>query len=169
MTNRQRVKTPRRIKDWANAEFLDEGLAASAPSKRDLLATYYLGRGVNSVPGLTVMRIIGHMAVKCNTTGGTIDTRFGIRVTDKDVDVTDMPKPFQDNASWLWQERILDANLGASIGGTNIVNWHRIDMDVGSRRRLKAVDDRLWFYSFNDDATDAISVTYSLRVLLALP
>ena len=169
MTNRTRVRTPRRTKSWANDEASNESLAANAAELNDLLATYYTGRGVTSVPGMTVMKIIGHIAVKCNTASGRVDVRMGIRTDLSTITSGDFPKPYLVDSNWLWQERVLDQNLMSNNLASGVVNKHRFEIDVSGRRILRSVADRLWLYIFNDDATDTIAYDYSLRVLLALP
>ena len=170
MTNRQtRTRTPRRVKSWGNKETVTETLGANAKQLVDLLGGYYAGRGVTSVPGITSMRQIGHVAVKSLVAGGMIDVHFGIRVADKDVDVNLFPIPSLDDASWLWQYRLIDQNLLSTDGTAGVVNFHIINIDSKARRKLRAVDDRLWFYTFNSDATDGIFTWINIRTLLALP
>ncbi len=169
MTQRTRTRTPRRVKDWADIEVRNESLSANGKQLSSVLNTYYLARGVSSVPGLTVMRIIGSVTVKSNSIQGSVDVHFGIRVADKDVDIADFPVPYIDSASWMWIDRVIDTNLLNTDGAVGVIRRHRIDLDVGSRRRLRAVDDRLRFFAFNSDATNSIAYSFSLRVLLALP
>ena len=169
MTQRTRTRTPRRIKSWANSELITESLGSNARQLHDVLGGYYTGRGVTSVPGVTVMRIIGQIGVKSNAAGGNVDVHFGFRIADKDADLAAFPVPYLDDADWLWQGRVNDDNFITWNGTLTVVNHHMIPLDVGSRRRLRTVDDRLFLFTFNSDATDTIRTTLSTRTLLALP
>jgi len=121
------------------------------------------------MPGETIMRMIGHITVKSNSNAGVVDAHFGIRLADKDVTSALFPIPYQDNSNWMWQERVLDNNLLSNDLVTGVANRHRFEVDVSSRRRLRSADERAFFYCFNSDATDSISFSYHLRILLALP
>ena len=169
MTTRNRARTPRRVKDWASVDFENEGLAANAAEISDVLATYYSDRGVTSIPGITVMRIIGMMTCQSNVISGNLDLHFGIRVANSGVSATTFPTPYRDPANWLWTERVLDKNFLSNSLSVGVTNRHRFEVDVGSRRRLRSVEDRLFFYGFNSDATSIASYSYHLRILLALP
>ena len=169
MTTRTRTRTPRRIKSWADVEHRNEALGANGKELSNLLVDYYTARGQTSAPGATVMRIIGSVTVKSNVASGQVDVHFGIKVVDKDFSSASIPVPYLEQSSWLWTERIIDTNLMSFDGTNGAVNRHRIALDVGSRRRLHAADDRLMFYIFNSDATNAIAYSYDLRILLALP
>ena len=169
MTSRNRVRTPRRIKDWANSEVVVETIAANQTFLHSVLGPYYSNRGVNSIPGLTIMKIIGHLTVRTNNIGGDIDMHFGMRLANKDVSVTSYPIPYVDDSNWMWQERVLDTNFLMNNGATGVVVRHRLEVDLGARRKLQNVEERLFFSAFNSDATDSARYSFHFRVLLALP
>ncbi len=169
MTTRTRVRTPRRRKDWGNSELVTETLAANGKQLHDALGGYYSGRGVNSVPDVTVMRMIGSIHVRSTVAAGNVDVHFGLIIRDKAQNTADMPVPFIDDSDWLWQYRIVDDNFLTWDGTSKSNNFHRIDLDIKAKRRITNPDDRLFLFTFNSDATDPIKTVLSTRTLLALP
>ncbi len=163
-----RTRTPRRIKDWAHEELTTETLAANGVQVRDLLTGWYADRGITSAPGVTTMRIIGQVFVKSNSGIGVVDVSFGILVMNKDF-ISVVPKPYQDTASWLWTGKAFGVNLLSTDGTNAAVNFHKLEFDVKARRKIRHADERLFFITFNSDATDTIKTHLTARTLLALP
>jgi len=168
MTNRTRTRTPRRIKDWAHRELQTETLAANATQTNDLLTGWYADRGVTSVPGVTVMRVVGQMYVHSVAVAGVVDVNVGILVLNKDFTGV-APLPYLDTAQWLWTFKFFGKNVLESNSAAGHTGFHMVSFDVKARRRIRHADERLFFITFNSDATDAIKMHLTARILLALP
>lgn len=192
MVNRNRtiVRTPRRRKVWAQRETsIVLGAGTTTPKVDDLLDPFFTDLGVNTISGLTLMRMFGtfslkHWIASPATATSAADIRLGITWMDK-VAITAgdgsglIPEPLLDgsretNFIQQWLLNAVEPPVSAPIitsAPLDPIERSYVEFDVTQQRRQPTAQSSLGLVISGGSTyeTNVVALGVNVSMLLALP
>jgi len=131
-----------------------------------MLAQLRLDLGANALPGITVVRIIGHWyCTPNNITFFDMDGRLGIVPGNVKDTTASLPFPYQDEGDFMWVDDMLQVHK-ASV--TNFpVTKDRV-IDCKAQRKVEEIDETV-FGIFTNAGNVDLDIRIRVRMLLLLP
>ena len=189
VSQRTRIRTPRRRKVWAqfNQSIAVDG---SSPTVEDMLETYYSDLGAGQQGGLTLMRMVGSLQLTDWTAGATSqsigDVRVGVAWLDRNVASAgdgdaQIPEPLQDGVretNWIQQWKLTGIEQGSADVATGRPAQPQLDrlsyitdIDVTQQRRQPNASARLAMVVTRPGTFESNTMVLEaeLSLLLALP
>jgi len=170
-TSRTFSRRPRRRFEWVDSQSNVAAQAVGNYSALDLLQAYDALPGASTV-GATVVRIHARLWITSAVVVGdgiswsfivapNINATASLAIASARA-LTPINQPMAD---WMMYQKFNAHPQYDFHGGTSA----NLEMDIRSKRRLKELDDTLLMIVENVDASAAISYSWHVRTLLALP
>ncbi len=150
---------------WITAEFIGT-VAVAAQDEFDCLTTLRSQLGANAIPGVTVTRILGVWGYFDNSP--TVDVIYDLRgafITGNVNNAASTPAPFIDVNNFMYVKTLL--RVYGNTAPDDLTVQHDFDVRVG--RKLKQIDDTLWFVVNNAGSGTPDNWFIRMRILLRLP
>ena len=156
----------RRKRVWITFEDSSVVLTAATGIQADMLDNLRAELGTNALPGITVVRIIGHwyMFDVSVLSGGLQDARVGIIPGVTQQTAVSTPRAYDDEGDFMFVDDIFN------IWGETSPDVASIErkIDVKAMRKIDEIDSTLLWVAHNA-GTEAIQIAVRVRMLLLLP
>lgn len=186
MTTRTIVRTPRRRKLWANRSTFIPVSDTQTPQMDDQLDPTFTDLGLTNMAGVTVMRMVGAIAITQWISGAAVPTyntiRLGWAWIDQNLAAASpgdaqIPKPVVNGTRqtrWYHQEimggleQVAPIVVSTPLGDSGDQYRH---IDVTNMHKQRGADQRFMLVIHHDLASEAntMAVRIDLSYLIALP